>query len=648
MIAVTLASPEPLAHAWPERNQQWLLKRHAFWRDRLLQRADAGSQPPATFPGDDAAGFRPAAFSLRDLFGLSTFETELLVLAAGIEIDTALRAAVTEVQSLPPRSPVRLNFSLALAILPEPHWDALSPEAALRYWSLAEFDTTAGLADCTIRIDERVLHFLTGVAAIDERLAGVARLDDAPIAAGHDQMASDIAAAVSGPREPLVMLANAASDASLRRQARSLARAALLRAGLQTIQVDGSMLGTDARDAVELARRLDRESALAGAGIVLVFDADGAQAASAVRCLAALHAPVITLGALTPLQLADLPRRHVRRITLAHGDAAASSALAPALRRAAGRALQQFRVDDAVLEQALGSVAATADGADVDTQVWDTLREAARGGLDSLAQRIDSRTTFDDLVVPPPVAAQLREIADQLGQRQRVYEEWGFGDRHPRGLGIAALFAGESGTGKTLAAEAIANATRLDLYRIDLAAIVSKYIGETEKNLSRVFDAAERSGAVLLFDEADALFGKRSEVKDSHDRYANIEIAYLLQRIESYRGLAVLTSNMKSALDRAFMRRIRFIVQFPFPEETAREQIWRLQFPPRAPLGDIDYRALARLQLSGGHIRSVALNAAFRAAGRGTPIQQDDVLTAARAEFAKLERTFTAPQGARV
>ena len=154
---------------------------------------------------------------------------------------------------------------------------------------------------------------------------------------------------------------------------------------------------------------------------------------------------------------------------------------------------------------------------------------------------------------------------------------------------------------------------------------MSKYIGETEKNLSRLFDAAERSGAVLLFDEADALFGKRSEVKDSHDRYANIEVAYLLQRIESYRGLAILTTNAKSALDRAFLRRIRFVVMFPFPDESAREQIWRLQFPARAPLGGIDYRALSRLQLSGGHIRSVAVNAAFHAAGRGRPIEQSDL-----------------------
>ena len=223
-----------------------------------------------------------------------------------------------------------------------------------------------------------------------------------------------------------------------------------------------------------------------------------------------------------------------------------------------------------------------------------------------------------------------------------MYEDWGFGHGQARGLGIAALFAGESGTGKTMAAEAIAHAARLDLYRIDLSSVVSKYIGETEKNLARLFDAAEASGAILLFDEADALFGKRSDVKDSHDRYANIEVAYLLQRIESYRGLAILTTNMKNALDRAFLRRLRFIVQFPFPDAQAREQIWQRQFPRHAPLGRIDFPALARLQLTGGSIRSVAIQAAFRAADAGRAIDHGLVIEAAQVEHAKLERTMSA------
>jgi vesicle-fusing ATPase len=222
-----------------------------------------------------------------------------------------------------------------------------------------------------------------------------------------------------------------------------------------------------------------------------------------------------------------------------------------------------------------------------------------------------------------------------------VHDHWGFAAKSSRGLGISALFSGASGTGKTLAAEIMADELSLDLYRIDLSQVVSKYIGETEKNLRRVFDAAETAGAVLLFDEADALFGKRSEVKDSHDRYANIEVSYLLQRMEAYRGLAILTTNMKQALDPAFMRRIRFVVQFPFPDFAEREEIWRRVFPQATPTAELDVARLARLNVSGGNIRNIALGAAFVAADENKPVTMAHLLRAARAEYAKLERPLT-------
>jgi SpoVK/Ycf46/Vps4 family AAA+-type ATPase len=229
-------------------------------------------------------------------------------------------------------------------------------------------------------------------------------------------------------------------------------------------------------------------------------------------------------------------------------------------------------------------------------------------------------------------------------QRSKVYETWGFTTKGTRGLGISALFAGASGTGKTMAAEVLAGELRLDLYRIDLSQVVSKYIGETEKNLRRVFDAAEEGSAILLFDEADALFGKRSEVKDSHDRYANIEVSYLLQRMEAYRGLAVLTTNMKNALDQAFLRRIRFVVQFPFPDAAQRAEIWRRIFPADTPTEDLKVDKLARLNVSGGNIRNIALNAAFLAADAGEPVGMAHLLRAARGEYSKLEKPLTEPE----
>jgi SpoVK/Ycf46/Vps4 family AAA+-type ATPase len=209
---------------------------------------------------------------------------------------------------------------------------------------------------------------------------------------------------------------------------------------------------------------------------------------------------------------------------------------------------------------------------------------------------------------------------------------------------VDALSPGESGTSKPLAAEVLAHEVQLHLYGIDLSAVVSKYIGETEKNLAQVFEAAEDSGAILLFDEADALFGKRSEVKDSHDRHANIEVSYLLQRMESYRGLAILTTNQKEALDTAFQRRLRFVVSFPFPDAEQRAAIWRRVFPAGTPLDGVDPNQLARLQMAGGNIRNIALAAAFLAAEAGTPVGMEQLLAAAQSEASKRERPLAAAE----
>jgi hypothetical protein len=292
---------------------------------------------------------------------------------------------------------------------------------------------------------------------------------------------------------------------------------------------------------------------------------------------------------------------------------------------AAGELLRQDRLDDAALAGRL----------------WDECRLQARRPLDDLAQRIEPGATRADLVLPEPQLQALREIRMHVDQRRTVYETWGFAATCSRGLGISALFAGASGTGKTMAAEVLANELRLDLYRIDLSQVVSKYIGETEKNLRRIFGAAEESGAILLFDEADALFGKRSEVKDSHDRYANIEVSYLLQRMESYRGLAILTTNMKSALDAAFLRRIRFVIVFPFPDLALRSEIWRRVFPRATPTERLDPARLGRLAIAGGNIRNIALNAAFFAAEEGKSVGMAHLLQAARGEYAKLEKPLS-------
>ncbi|HET7229005.1 MAG TPA: ATP-binding protein, partial [Longimicrobium sp.] len=321
------------------------------------------------------------------------------------------------------------------------------------------------------------------------------------------------------------------------------------------------------------------------------------------------------------------------------GEAAAS------LNGHLGSLVAQFNLGAREIAQAGAEAQAQAgDGDGLADALWTACRRQARPRLDDLAQRIETGAGWDDLVLPEPQARTLREIAVHVRHRARVYGDWGFGRRGARGLGISALFAGPSGTGKTLAAEVIAAELRLDLYRIDLSQVVSKYIGETEKNLRRVFDAAEEGGAVLLFDEADALFGKRSEVKDSHDRYANVEVSYLLQRMEQYRGLAVLTTNLKDSLDTAFLRRLRFVVHFPFPDAAQRAEIWRRAFPRATPTEGLDAEKLSRLGVAGGNIRNIALNAAFAAAGQGEPVRMAHLLYAARAELAKLERPLGATE----
>lgn len=264
-------------------------------------------------------------------------------------------------------------------------------------------------------------------------------------------------------------------------------------------------------------------------------------------------------------------------------------------------------------------------------------RSVATPNLSGLARKIEPGYSWSDIVLPETQLLQLREIVAHVRRAQVIFEEWGFARKFSYGKGVTALFEGLSGTGKTMAAGIIGAALSLDLYRIDLSSVVSKYIGETEKNLERIFTEAQDSSAILFFDEADALFGKRSEVKDAHDRYANIETAYLLQRIEEYSGIVILASNMKQNVDEAFVRRMRFIIHFPFPSEEDRARIWQKAFPANAPLGDVDFKWLARnLKITGGNIKNISLRAAFMAIERQSGINMECLIEAAKREMDKI------------
>jgi AAA+ superfamily predicted ATPase len=263
--------------------------------------------------------------------------------------------------------------------------------------------------------------------------------------------------------------------------------------------------------------------------------------------------------------------------------------------------------------------------------------------LAALARRLAAQYTWDNITLPLSAMAQLHEVCAQVRHRQTVYSDWGFNGVLSLGKGLSVLFYGQSGVGKTMAVEVIANDLQLEAFKIDLSTVVSKYIGETEKNLSRIFQEAESSNAILFFDEADALFGKRSEVKDAHDRYANIEINYLLQRIEEFDGLVILATNLRKNIDEGFFRRMHFAVEFPFPDAAYRYRIWKQHLPDRAPVnGDINFDYLAeRFNLAGGNIRNVVVNAAFLAAENGTAISMEHLIRATRREYEKIGRVCT-------
>ncbi len=302
------------------------------------------------------------------------------------------------------------------------------------------------------------------------------------------------------------------------------------------------------------------------------------------------------------------------------------------------------QIHDAIRQATyLHLLAADGHARHVSATFYRAARDQCNLRLGEVARKIVPTYGWQDIILAPDRLAQLREICDQVCFRERVFEDWGFAGKLPRGRGLNALFIGPSGTGKTMAAEIIAGELQMDLYRIDLSCIVSKYIGETEKNLSQVFAEAEQSNAILFFDEADALFGKRTEVKDSHDRYANIEINYLMQRIEDYDGVVILATNLRTHIDEAFTRRLRFCIEFPFPDEHSRERIWHASFPKTAPRAeDLDIPFLARqFKLAGGHIRNAVLSAAFLAAREARAIRMAHAILGIKREYQKLGRICT-------
>jgi hypothetical protein len=612
--------------------------------ERYLGR-QAKTPAPQPVPAWTAAQ-PPALDVLSAAFSLSGFERGILLMCAGAEMDSRFAALLAEANQ-DPRRPYP-TFSLALAAFDDAHWSALAPSQALRRGQLIEVSVSDALTTASLRIQERVLHHLAGVQCLDERLAAMVKPvpESEALSPSYHALASEIAGLWWGrPGGAALPLIELCGDEPSGKRAVAAAASGFL--GLRLHAVRSWAVGRNAGEIDAFVRLWEREAALSSSG--LLIECEDVAAADAPSDIAAAHLAE-SMG--TPLFISTrspLPSGRHRRVIFEVSRPtapeqeetwhAALSQAVPALNGEIGALVSQFNLGfDAIRSAAEQALAEAREPAQLAPRLWDACRKQARPRLEGLAQRIEPGAGWDDLVLPQKQKEVLTQIAVHVRQRAKVYGEWGFAAKGARGLGISALFAGQSGTGKTMAGEVLANELRLDLYRIDLSQVVSKYIGETEKNLRRVFDAAEEGAAILLFDEADALFGKRSEVKDSHDRYANIEVSYLLQRMEAYRGLAILTTNRKSALDQAFLRRIRFVVDFPFPDAPLRAEIWRRVFPCETPTESLLIDRLARLNAAGGHIRNIAMGAAFLAADAGEPVRMSHLLTAARSEFAKLER----------
>ena len=616
--------------------------------------------------------------ALQERFALTPLDVDILLATIAPELDSRYERIYAFLQDDITRR--RATVALLIRLLADTPADEthvrahLQPDAPLLRSSLLAFD--ASTADLPLfaaapHTDERVVAYLLGLDGLDGRLFGHTTYEPHPTPQPLARSAAEalLGAIRSGPS--VVALRGVPATGK-----RDAARLAAATAGLALLVVDvPALLACPSCSPPQAVRLVMREALVHAAAVYWSGAArlweDGDLERATLRTLEAqlqrTTVPTLLGGDATwepPSVLAQHPVLHVRVVLPSRrereerwrdelGMQVADAHPAPIRDVAASFRLSARQVGDAAR---IARSLAAADGAELvrASDLYAAGRAVSGRRLASLGRQIEPRADWSHLVLPDDSLAQLRELCATVRHRARVLEEWGFDRRLSGGKGVTALFSGTSGTGKTMAAEVIAQELQLALFRIDLAGIVSKWIGETEKNLDRIFDAAADSNAILFFDEADALFGKRSEVKDSHDRYANLEISYLLQKMESYDGLAILATNMRQQLDDAFLRRLGFTVIFPLPEEAERARIWAAVWPAELPRADdVDLAAFARVRLAGGNIKNVVLSAAYLAAAGGRPVGHADLVHGIRREFQKLgkqtatdeiERVLTRPE----
>ncbi|ACK70169.1 AAA ATPase central domain protein [Gloeothece citriformis PCC 7424] len=647
----------------------WLKLKLNFYISQYESSVDAFS--PADSLKEKAVNLSPlpAFITLSQTLQLSEFEQNILLLCVAIEINPHFAQLYAQAHKNE-----KINyptFALAFSLFDQFNWEAIAPNSPLRYWGLIEILSlkNESLINCPIQLKERILHYFLGINQIDVRLLSylipLSSSDDNILSPSQQQIKEKILNNWQNqdysPKLPHFYLFGANSSIK-----KIICQVLCQEKGLTLYQLIVEQIPTNSQELTNFIRLWQRESQLLPLALYIDIQSlegknPNAQHTTALRqffqsCQGIFfidsydndlglssHKMTVEVNKPTPEE-----QYHYWCQLLGENNELVAKQLTSQFNLNLTDIEEIFRSPQPPLEEIKnrspqppflrGANSVNLAENDLFKQLWQSCLTYTTPKIDKLAQRIELKATWEDIVLPEAIKGQLEHIVAQIRYRHQVYDEWGYRKRLNRGLGVSAVFAGESGTGKTMAAEVIANELQLNLYRIDLSTVVSKYIGETEKNLRRLFDAAEEGGGILFFDEADALFGKRSEVKDSHDRYANIETNYLLQRLESYSGLAILATNKRASMDIAFMRRLRYIIDFPFPSPEIRQQIWRKVFPPQVPLDELDYDYLAQISLTGGSIINIALNASFMAASKGGKIGMNEIMSAIRAEFLKTER----------
>ena len=596
----------------------------------------------------EASGETPRLDALAALFGLNAFERDVFLLALAPELDRAFEQIYGYLQDDVTRKQATLNLALNVLSPGGPArmeaLASLNPANPLFAFHLLHFNAdTAALPRQSrpLLVDETVLAWLLdGSYCPAALLKDLVRLLPAP-EPGNGDLRPRLEKALAAQ----AVLCLHGLDETARRGA-ALQAAALAKRPLLSIT-----LASAERPLLPLVRCALRDAHLLQAAVCFEdWDTclEGQSPPPELLAEVCAHPGPVILSARREWRAARLPRE--RRLAWLAFDNPDYSRRVELWQEALSRPEREvaflagsFKLSSGQIRDA---VQAAADAAGLenrpvqDDDLFAAARAQSNPSLSMLAQAITPRYTWNDLILPEDPLAQLREIVTAVRSRAQVLEGWGLGRKLASSLGVTVLFAGPPGTGKTMAAQIIAGELGLSLYRIDLSSVVSKYIGETEKNLAEVFSQAEASNAILFFDEADALFGKRSEVRDSHDRYANVEISYLLQRMEAYDGVTILATNLRANLDEAFTRRLQYAVDFPFPEEADRLRIWRTLFPPEVPaLPNLDFDLLAkRFKLAGGNIRNIILNAAYLAAAEDQPLAMQHLLHSTRRELQKMGR----------